>query len=131
MSDLLLKARPTLRQLADRLRAPRPDGLELYLDTADLIDEAAMDAVVANLEARGLPRGFVLLIEGPIRSLDGECFDLARRAEVDRELVRRLARLARRIEARAVNVHVIAPTAEANGLTLEARRAALNRGLGL
>jgi hypothetical protein len=34
--SILLKARPTPTQLADRLRKPVPDGLELYLDTADL-----------------------------------------------------------------------------------------------
>ena len=131
MSRLLLKARPTATQLADRLRDPRPDGLELYLDSADLVDEAAMEAAVANVERLGLPPDFVLLIEGPVRSLDGGFFDLTRDAEADRELIRRLGRLARRLGAEAVNVHLIAPTSHPWDLTPGARQAGLERGLGL
>jgi hypothetical protein len=131
MSRLLLKARPTATQLADRLRDPRPDGLELYLDSADLADEAAMDAAVANVESLGLPSDFVLLIEGPVRSLDGGFFDLARDAEADRELIRRLGRLAGRLRAEAVNIHLIAPTSQPWELTQGARRAGLERGLEL
>lgn len=131
MSRLLLKARPTVEQLADRLRAPRPDGLELYLDRADLADEAAMNTAVANLDACGLPSDFDLLIEGPVGSLDGEFFDLSRDAPADREVIRRLAILARRVHARAVNVHVIAPTTVQESLHDTTRRAALERSLEL
>jgi hypothetical protein len=131
MPLLLLKARPTPSQLDDRLRAPLPDGLELYLDTADLADEAAMDGVVANLSAHRLPSDFALLIEGPVRSLDGQFFDLAREAEADREVVRRLALLAGRIGARAVNVHAIAPSADPQRLTQAQRAASLEQALGL
>jgi Xylose isomerase-like TIM barrel len=131
MPRLLLKARPTPRQLADRLRAPYPDGLELYLDAVDLADEAAMGAAVANLEACKLPADFTLLIEGPVRSLDGAFFDLTREAEADLEVVRRLGRLASRIGARAVNVHAIAPTAESSDLRLSARDACLRQALPL
>src|SRR5688572_33111316 len=83
--SILLKARPTPTQLADRLREPVPDGLELYLDTADLASPEAMDGVVANLDACDLPSDFVLLVEGPIRSLDGEFFDLTRDSEARSE----------------------------------------------
>jgi hypothetical protein len=131
MSRLLLKARPTAPQLLDRLRPPRPDGLELYLDAADLADEIAMHAAVANVETCEPPPGFVLLIEGPVRSLDGEFFDLTREAEADREVIRRLGRLAARIGAEAVNVHAIAPTAESSTLSLAARQAGLERALPL
>lgn len=127
---VLLKARPTATQLADRLRAPQPAGLELYLDTADLATPEAMDGVVANLEACDLPSNFVLLVEGPIRSLDGEFFDLTRDSDADRELTRRIVDLSRRIGARGANVHAIAPDAEPASLTLENRARLLDRALG-
>jgi sugar phosphate isomerase/epimerase len=128
--EILLKARPTATQLADRLREPRPAGLELYLDTADLATPDAMDEVVANLDACGLPAVFILLVEGPIRSLDGEFFDLTRDSEADRELSRRIVDLSRRIGARGANVHAIAPDAEPAGLTLENRARLLEQALG-
>src|SRR3954447_15404736 len=127
---VLLKARPTPAQLADRLRDPVPDGLELYLDTVDLASAEAMDGVVANLDAAGLPADFVLLVEGPIRSLDGEFFDLTRDSEADRELTRRLVSLSSRIGARGANVHAIAPDADPSALTLQNRKGLLDRALG-
>jgi sugar phosphate isomerase/epimerase len=127
---ILLKARPTAAQLADRLRDPVPDGLELYLDTVDLATPEAMDAVVANLDACGLPSDFVLLVEGPIRSLDGAFFDLARDSEADRELMRRLIDLSKRIGALGANVHAIAPDRNPAALTLENRERLLKQALG-
>jgi sugar phosphate isomerase/epimerase len=128
--EILLKARPTATQLADRLREPRPAGLELYLDTADLATPEAMDEVVANLDACGLPADFILLVEGPIRSLDGEFFDLTRDSEADRELSRRIVNLSQRIGARGANVHAIAPDENPASLTLENRAQLLERALG-
>lgn len=125
MAKLLLKARPTLAQLRDRLRRPRPDGLELYLDTADIESDAAMDEAVRNLDTVGLPGDFTLLVEGPVRSLDGDFFETTRNAEADRELVQRLATLASRIGARAINLHLIVPRASLDELTLEVRARAL------
>jgi hypothetical protein len=127
---VLLKARPTPAQLADRLRDPVPDGLELYLDTVDLASQDAMDGVVANLDGAGLPSDFVLLVEGPIRSLDGEFFDLSRDSEADRELMRRLIGLSARIGAVGANVHAIAPDRHPAALTLENRERLLQRALG-
>jgi hypothetical protein len=127
---VLLKARPTPAQLADRLREPVPDGLELYLDTVDLASQEAMDGVVANLDAAGLPSDFVLLVEGPIRSLDGEFFDLSRDSEADRELMRRLIGLSARIGAIGANVHAIAPDRRPAALTLEHRERLLKQALG-
>jgi sugar phosphate isomerase/epimerase len=127
---ILLKARPTAAQLADRLRAPVPDGLELYLDTVDLASPDAMDTVVANLDTAGLPSDFVLLVEGPIRSLDGQFFDLSRDSEADRELTRRLIDLSRRIGALGANVHAIAPDRDPAGLTLANRERLLEQALG-
>jgi hypothetical protein len=128
--SILLKARPTPTQLADRLRAPVPDGLELYLDTVDLASDDAMDGVVDNLAACHLPSDFILLVEGPIRSLDGEFFDLTRDSEADRELTRRLIGLSRRIGALGANVHAIAPNRDAAALTLENRARLLEQALG-
>jgi hypothetical protein len=132
---LLLKARPTPVQLSDRLREPLPDGLELYLDLLDLRDQAAMDRAVAATEAAteaaGLSSQASLLIEGPVRSLDGEFFSLPRESEADREVIRRLALLAARLKAEAVNIHVIAPTEAPSELGEQARREQLARGLPL
>ena len=109
---------------------PVPDGLELYLDTVDLATQEAMDGVVANLDACGLPSDFVLLVEGPIRSLDGEFFDLTRDSEADRELTRRLIGLSKRIGAVGANVHAIAPDRDPAALTLENRERLLQQALG-
>ena len=127
---VLLKARPTTVQLADRLRPPVPAGLELYLDTADLATAEAMDGVVANLDAAGLPADFILLVEGPIRSLDGEFFDLTRDSEADRELSRRIVDLSRRIGARGANIHAIAPDENPAHLTLATRERLLEQAEG-
>ncbi|MBV9545391.1 MAG: hypothetical protein JOY61_13560 [Chloroflexi bacterium] len=126
---LCLKARPTVCQLADRLRpcdGAWPDGLELYLAAADLHD---LDAVVQRIESTDVPEGFAWLIEGPVDSLDGQDFDITRDSDSDAEVVRRLAQLAHRIRARAVNIHVIAPSPDVGRLTLECREALLRRAL--
>src|SRR5579864_698843 len=106
-AKLLLKARPTPAQLADRLRpidGVWPDGIELYLAASDLADVSR----VAQLILRApVPDGFVWLIEGPVDSLDGEDFDVSRDSEADIEVLERLAQLARIIGAKAVNIHVI------------------------
>ncbi len=127
---VLLKARPTAAQLADRLAPPRPDGLELYLDTADLATQQAMDDIVDRLQSCELPSDFVLLVEGPIRSLDGEFFDLSRDDDADRELSRRIVDLARRIGAVGANVHAIAPDADPRSLSLENRARVLQGAVG-
>lgn len=123
---VLLKARPTPAQLADRLRPPWPDGLELYLDARDLAD-GAFAATVARLRAVEPPPGFVWLVEGPVNSLDGGYFDLAAGRPADRLVVRRLVELARAIGARAVNLHAIQPGPDPERLTAAHRAAALAR----
>jgi len=131
-AKLCLKARPTAAQLADRLRpidGAVADGLELYLAAEDLAADAALDAVVARLDAAGLPDGFALLIEGPVDSLDGGDFDVTRESEADVQVVARLANLARRIGARAVNIHLIAPSPDVGRLNLECRQALLERAV--
>jgi hypothetical protein len=129
-SGLCLKARPTPAQLADRLRPVDgvwPDGLELYLAAADVADACAVDAVAQRIQACAVPPGFAWLIEGPVDSLDGADFDVTRESPADRLVVRRLAELAGRIAARAVNIHLIAPSDDPDRLTLSVREALLRR----
>lgn len=131
---LCLKARPTERQLADRLQSVegrRADGLELYLDARDVADQATLDGVVRRLEACALPSDFALLIEGPVGSLDGQFFDATRESPADYLVLDRLAWMAREIGARAVNIHLIAPSDDLACLTLETRQALLERSVPL
>jgi hypothetical protein len=123
-AKLLLKARPTPRQLADRLRPVDgvwPDGIELYLAAADLAEDEVMDAAIARIRAAQTPPGFVWLIEGPVDSLDGADFDVTRESPADSLVVRRLGRMAAAIGARAVNIHVIAPSPDLSRLSLDCR----------
>ncbi len=131
---LCLKARPTATQLADRLRpvggAP-PHGLELFLAAEDLASPEALNGVVDRVQACGAPEGFRWLIEGPVDSLDGEDFDPSRDSDADRLVVQRLAQLAKRLQARAVNIHLIAPSTDPGRLTLECREALLKQSVSL
>jgi hypothetical protein len=127
-AKLCLKARPTVTQLADRLRAIDgvwPGGLELYLAAADLATPAVIDAIVDRVEAAEVPNDFAWLIEGPVDSLDGGDFDVTRESDADLRVIDRLAHLAHRIGARAVNIHVISPGPDLSRLTLECRAALL------
>ena len=129
---LCLKARPTRAQLADRLRPVDgvwPDGLELYLAAADLASPERIDDIVERITGADVPADFAWLIEGPVDSLDGADFDVARDSEADLTVLERLADLARRIGARAVNIHVISPSPDTVRLSLECRAALLDRAL--
>jgi nucleotide-binding universal stress UspA family protein len=131
---LCLKARPTPAQLADRLRPVDgvwPDGLELYLAAADLASPERIDDIVERITGADVPADFAWLIEGPVDSLDGADFDVARDSDADLAVLERLADLARRIHARAVNIHVISPSPDTARLSLESRAALLNRALPL
>jgi hypothetical protein len=129
VAKLLLKARPTPNQLADRLRPLDgiwPDGLELYLAAADLRD---VDGLVERLRSANVPEHFVWLIEGPVDSLDGADFDVTRESAADRDVVERLGDVARRIGAKAVNIHVIAPDSDVERLNLDCRAELLERAV--
>ncbi|MGN6812242.1 MAG: hypothetical protein ACTHMP_15340, partial [Thermomicrobiales bacterium] len=84
MSDMaaariLLKARPTPAQLRDRLAAPRPDGLELYLDARDIAPDDWLPRLRAIMAAAPpATADFTYIVEGPLRSLDGDFFDVTR-----------------------------------------------------
>jgi hypothetical protein len=129
---LCLKARPTPAQLADRMRPVDgvwPDGLELYLAAADLASPERIDDIVERITGADVPADFAWLIEGPVDSLDGADFDVARDSDADLAVLERLADLARRIHARAVNIHVISPSPDTARLSLECRAALLDRAL--
>jgi sugar phosphate isomerase/epimerase len=124
---VLLKARPTRAQLADRLRPPVPEGLELYLDAADISGNGWLDKMAALLGEHRVPADFAWVVEGPLRSLDGGYFDLARDADADREVIARVVECAERIGAAAVVIHCIAPVGTPGALTMANRRRAMER----
>jgi hypothetical protein len=131
-AKLLLKARPTPAQLADRLRPVDgvwPEGIELYLAAADLRDQSALDTTVARLNGATTPPDFAWLIEGPVDSLDGEDFDVTRESAADRLVLQRLAQIAERIGAVAVNIHVISPSPDFARLTVACRAELLDRAV--
>jgi hypothetical protein len=127
---VLLKARPFPAQLADRLAPPVPDGMELYIheaDVADVADADWLETLSGRLSAAGAPAGFTWIVEGPVWSLDGALFGICRDAEVDRELTRRLVRLATALGAVAVNVHCVDGSADPAVLAAGRTEAALAR----
>jgi sugar phosphate isomerase/epimerase len=109
LARILLKARPTSAQLADRFAPPWPDGLELYLDRADIATEEECAAVLERIRSYELPQDFSFVVEGPIRSLDNEYFDLSQCTPASMELVRRLGRMAVDLGAEGVVMHCILP----------------------
>src|SRR5258708_2110678 len=129
---LCLKARPTPNQLADRLRPVDgiwPDGVELYRAAVDLATPGTIDEVVERILTADVPRDFAWLSEGPVDSLDGSDFDVTRESEADQMVVERLANLAQRINASAVNIHVISPSPDLSRLSLAGRATLLEPAL--
>lgn len=130
-AEVLLKARPTERQLADRLAAPVPVGLELYLDADDISDLPAMERLAARLVDLKPAPGFVYVVEGPVRSLDGSFFDLRADTEANRECLRRVGWLAHAIGAEAILVHAITPSGIHEPLSHDLHEATLKASLPL
>jgi len=109
LARVLLKGRPTPAQLADRLQPPWPGGLELYLDRADVVTEDECKAVIARIKAQDLPPEFAFVVEGPLRGIDNEFFDLTICNDATREMIRRLGWMAQEIGADGVVMHCIMP----------------------
>lgn len=130
MTRILLKARPTPAQLRDRLAAPRPQGLELYLDRADL-DDPGLERARAAIARADVPADFTWIVEAPIRTLGGRFFDLAADDVDARETLRRVVAVGADVGAVAANVHVVAPTHDAADLTPAARARKLDECRGL
>ncbi|MGI5837530.1 MAG: hypothetical protein ACOX87_13715, partial [Chloroflexota bacterium] len=128
---VLLKARPTEAQLADRLSEPVPPGLELYLDAEDLKDLDYLNHLACRLRELRPFTEFVYVVEGPIRSLDGSFFDLSVNSEANRECLLRLVDLAEAIGSEAVLIHAITPMRLETPLSQGLRRAKLEASLPL
>ena len=126
---ILLKARPTPAQLADRLAPPVPDGLELYIHEDDVAGAGWLAALDRTIGGHAYPPDFTWIVEGPVWSLDGELFGICRNAEPDRELTRRLVRLAAHLGAVAVNIHCVHGSPDHRVLDEAARTAALERAI--
>ncbi len=95
-----------------------PEGLEIYLDLRDVGHDGWLEQLLDRMSV--VPReGFALLVEGPIRSLDGSFFDLTVDSAANRALVDRLAAFGRAVGARAACVHLISPTDDLGGVTPE------------
>jgi sugar phosphate isomerase/epimerase len=109
LARVLLKGRPTPSQLTDRLAPPWPGGLELYLDRADVVTEDECKAVIGRIKERELPPGFAFVVEGPLRGLDNEFFDLSICNDATKEMIRRLGWMAQEIGADGVVMHCIMP----------------------
>src|SRR3972149_2415390 len=110
---ILLKARPTPVQMSDRLHEPVPDGLELYLDAADISDEGWLERLVKVTHEHRPDEGFDYVVEGPLRSLDGTFFSISNGTEANVEVVRRLVLAGRKLGAKALVIHAIAPRSAA------------------
>lgn len=128
-AQVLLKARPLDAQLADRSAPPAPDGMELYIHEADVGDTDWLETLAARFARFDWPPGFTWIVEGPVWSLDGELFGICRNAEVDRELTRRLVRLAVHLGAAAVNVHCVDGSPGPRVLNETRRTAALEQAV--
>ncbi|MDQ3701521.1 MAG: sugar phosphate isomerase/epimerase [Chloroflexota bacterium] len=126
---VLLKARPLLAQLVDRMASPAPDGMELYIHEADVGEADWLETLAARFARFAWPPGFTWIVEGPVWSLDGELFGICRNAEVDRELTRRLVRLAVHLGAVAVNVHCVDGSPDPHVLNETRRTAALEQAV--
>lgn len=128
-AKILLKARPTPVQLADRLGAPRPDGLELYLDARDIAPAGWLPRLLAIMAAAPPASDFAYVVEGPIRSLDGAFFDVTRAAPADEEALARVARFGAALGATVMVIHLIGPTSDPADLVPSGRERALARCL--
>ncbi|MGI8423246.1 MAG: sugar phosphate isomerase/epimerase family protein [Chloroflexota bacterium] len=123
---ILLKARPTVTQLKDRLAAPVPDGVELYIHEDDVSADDWFETLRARFARLKVPEGFTWIVEGPVWSLDGELFGVCRNSRLDQELTRRLVQLAAFLKAPAVNVHCVHGGNDAAVLDRDERERALD-----
>lgn len=128
---ILLKARPTAEQLADRFHPEPFDGLELYMDAADLSGADWLTRLEEAFVAAQPPEGLHYVVEGPIRSLDGRFFSIAEDVAVNRETLRRLVQAGHWLGAAAAVIHAVAPLESPELLGEETCRRALEASLPL
>jgi hypothetical protein len=117
--------------LRDRLAAPVPEGLELYLDRADLLPVDWLAQIRAVVARAGAPSDFTWIVEAPTRTLGGEYFDLSADNADARETLRRVVAIGAALGAVAANVHVVAPTRDVWALGSAAREEVLDRTTSL
>ena len=65
--------------------------------------------MIQRIRQHEVPPGFHFVVEGPMRSLDGEYFDVTTCTPATRELMHRLAMIATELGAEGVVMHCIAP----------------------
>lgn len=128
---ILLKARPTRAQLADRLQAPVPEGLELYLDRQDLPASAWLADALGMVTMAERAGDFAWIVEAPLRTLGGAFFDLTCDDTDHRDTLRQVVQAGVALGASAANVHVVAPTRDARTLSLAERERRLDAALPL
>src|SRR5690606_25970713 len=83
------------------------------------------EGIGERIDHHDLGEDFAWVVEGPLRSLDGEYFDLGRDAAADREVMERIVACAARLRAAGVVIHCIAPVRDERDLTAERRRRAM------
>ncbi|HUX87274.1 MAG TPA: hypothetical protein VMW65_09755, partial [Chloroflexota bacterium] len=128
---ILLKARPTPDQIADRFQAPVPEGLELYLDPQDLAQDDFIGRICRVLGSASPLDNTCWIVEAPIRTLGGAFFDLTRDDDDHRATLARVVSVGRAIGAVAANIHVVAPTLDATLLRQVNRSLAIEKALPL
>jgi|DewCreStandDraft_5_1066085.scaffolds.fasta_scaffold00847_8 hypothetical protein len=131
MLKILLKARPTAEQLADRFHPEPFDGLELYMDAADLHGDGWLARLQAAFAAARPPAGLCYVVEGPLRSLDGSFFSLAQDSAANRETLRRLVQAGQLLGAMAAVIHAVVPLDSPELLSEEMRQRAVEASLPL
>jgi hypothetical protein len=87
-----------------------PEGMELYLDRADLLGADYLARTLAAVDELAVPSTFVWIVEAPIRTLQERFFDLTSADDDHRETLRRVLEVGRRLGAVAANIHVVTPT---------------------
>jgi sugar phosphate isomerase/epimerase len=128
-TKILLKCRPTASQLADRTAEPVPDGLELYLATEDLEDD--LDGLSSRINLAIPDSNFPIIVEGPLRSLDGSFFDLTNNTGANQEVLDRLVTLGQRLGSPVAVIHAIAVRDNISELTTLEPNAILSAALPL
>ena len=131
VARVLLKARPTAAQLSDRLAPPWPDGLKFYLDRQDIIEDNWLELVLAEVSRHPVPAGFAYVVEGPLRSLDGNFFALSEDSASNRETIRRLVAFGAAIGSDMAVIHAIAPTVDSGSFDDAGHRELMERSLTL
>ncbi|HLZ10437.1 MAG TPA: hypothetical protein VKT80_17750 [Chloroflexota bacterium] len=126
MSPVMLKSRPTARQLVDRLASPVPAGIELYLDRQDLIGDDWLSVISERIQGLTLPPSFMWIVEAPIRTIGDQFFGVTDLDDDHRETIRRVLEVGASIGALAANIHLVAPTFNSVQLGPLARDAALS-----